>query len=178
MAFLNKSWLVGGLALLALACGRPQGAAPFHVAIVTGTVSQSEDELRGAQALLEAYGPVQRGGMIQHQTYPDDFMSQQETFISNLLALADDPKMKAIVVNQAIPGTAEAFRRIHVRRRDILCLARLFLVLGPVAAQRAGTMAVFDPSSLPPLPPLCSDWPLCSEFSEPGLCSDCSDCSR
>jgi len=123
MTFLSKSWLLGGLALLALACGRPQGAAPFHVAIVTGTVSQSEDELRGAQALLEAYGPVQRGGMIQHQTYPDDFMSQQETYISNLLALADDPKMKAIVVNQAIPGTAEAFRRIHVRRRDILCLA-------------------------------------------------------
>jgi len=108
---------------LLLACGRGRGDAPFHVGIVTSTVSQSEDEIRGAQALMKAYGTVAQGGMIQHLTYPDDFMSQQETFISSVVSLADDPRMRAVVVNQAIPGTAEAFRRIHARRRDILCLA-------------------------------------------------------
>jgi len=97
--------------------------AKFHVGIVTGTVSQSEDDLRGAEALIKEYGSVKTGGMIQHQTYPDDFMSQQETFISNVVSLADDPKMKAIVVNQAIPGTAEAFKRVHAKRKDIFCLA-------------------------------------------------------
>jgi hypothetical protein len=50
-------------------------------------------------------------------------MSQQETFISNVVSMADDPKMKAIIVNQAIPGTAEAFKRIHAKRKDMLCLA-------------------------------------------------------
>jgi len=98
-------------------------AARFHVGIVTGTVSQNEDDLRGAEALMRLYGSVKDGGIILHQTYPDDFMSQQETFISNLVSLSDDPLMKAIVVNQGIPGTAEAFKRVHAKRKDIYLLA-------------------------------------------------------
>jgi hypothetical protein len=97
--------------------------AKYHVGIVTGTVSQSEDDLRGAEQLIKEYKTVKEGGVIQHITYPDDFMSQQETFISSVVALADDPLMKAIVVNQAIPGTAEAFKRVKAKRPDILLLA-------------------------------------------------------
>ena len=100
-----------------------QAKAKFHIGIVTGTVSQSEDDLRGAEALIKEYGSVKSGGMIQHITYPDDFMSQQETFISSVVALADDPLMKAIVINQAIPGTTEAFKRVKAKRADILLLA-------------------------------------------------------
>ncbi len=95
----------------------------FHIGIVTGTVSQSEDDLRGAEELIKRYGKVSEGGMIQHITYPDDFMSQQETTISQIVALADDPLMKAIVVNQAVPGTTEAFKRVKEKRNDILCFA-------------------------------------------------------
>ena len=40
--------------------------ADFHIGIVTGTVSQSEDDLRGAQALIAEYGDVKDGGMIKH----------------------------------------------------------------------------------------------------------------
>ncbi|UTC75046.1 DUF3798 domain-containing protein [Treponema sp. OMZ 792] len=95
----------------------------YHIGIMTGTVSQSEDDLRGAEELIRIYGSVKDGGMIQHITYPDDFMSQQETTISQIVALSDDPKMKAIIVNQAIPGTAEAFKRVREKRPDILLLA-------------------------------------------------------
>ena len=102
--------------------GKPP-KAKFHIGVVTGTVGQSEDDLRGAEQLIKEYGAVQDGGMIQHITYPDDFMSQQETIISNIVALADDPMMKAIVVNQAIPGTTEAFKRVKAKRPDILLLA-------------------------------------------------------
>lgn len=102
----------------------PAGAeAPFHIGIMTGTVSQSEDSLRGAELMLERYGNSSEGGMITHVTYPDNFMSEMEVTIGQLVGLADDPKMKAIVVNQAVPGTAEAFRRIRERRSDILLLA-------------------------------------------------------
>lgn len=97
--------------------------AKFHVGVVTGTVSQSEDDLRGAEQLIKEYKTVKEGGIIQHITYPDDFMSQQETFISSVVSLADDPLMKAIVVNQAIPGTSEAFKRVKAKRPDILLLA-------------------------------------------------------
>jgi len=100
-----------------------QAKAKFHIGVVTGTVSQSEDDLRGAEQLIKEYGSVKDGGMIQHITYPDDFMSQQETFISSIVSFSDDPLMKAIIVNNAIPGTAEAFKRVRAKRPDILLLA-------------------------------------------------------
>ena len=98
-------------------------AADYHIGIVTGTVSQSEDDLRGAEALIAEYGAVADGGIIQHMTYPDNFMEEQETTISVIRGLADDPLMKAVIVNQAVPGTAEAFRQIKEVRPDILCFA-------------------------------------------------------
>lgn len=98
-------------------------AAKFHIGIVTGTFSQSEDEMRGAEALVKLYGDVKDGGMIKHVTYPDNFASEQETVISIIAGLADDPLMKAVVVNQAVPGTTAAFQQIRDSRPDILLLA-------------------------------------------------------
>ena len=119
----KASMLLVALMLLGLMAGTALAAAPFHIGVVTGTVSQSEDDLRGAEALIKAYGDVAKGGMIKHITYPDNFMSEMETTISQIVGLADDPKMKVIVVNQAIPGTTEAFRRVKEKRPDILLLA-------------------------------------------------------
>jgi len=97
-------------------------AAQYHIGIVTGTVSQSEDDLRGAEELIKRYGAVAQGGIIQHVTYPDNFMAQMEVTISQITTLASDPLMKAVIVNQGIPGTAEAFKRIKERRPDIILL--------------------------------------------------------
>ena len=97
--------------------------AKFHIGIMTGTVSQSEDDLRGAELMIAKYGDAKDGGMITHITYPDNFPSEQETTISQIVGLADDPLMKVIVVNQAVPGTAEGFRRVREKRSDILLLA-------------------------------------------------------
>lgn len=105
---------------------QPKAAAKaddFRIGIVTGTVSQSEDDLRGAERLIEEYGAVQNGGIIQHVTYPDNFMDEAETTISIIAGLADDPKIKAVIVNQGVPGTTEAFRRIKERRPDVLTIA-------------------------------------------------------
>ena len=109
---------------IAEAAKKKESKAPsFHIGIVTGTVSQSEDDLRGAELMIQKYGNSASGGMITHVTYPDNFPSEQETTISQILGLADDPKMKVIVVNQAVPGTAEAFRRVREKRSDIILLA-------------------------------------------------------
>jgi hypothetical protein len=97
--------------------------AEFHIGIATGTVSQSEDSLRGAERLTEEYGDSAKGGMITHVTYPDNFMSEMETTIGLLAGLADDPKMKAVIVNQAVPGTTDGLRRIREKRPDIILLA-------------------------------------------------------
>ncbi|AEE15784.1 DUF3798 domain-containing protein [Treponema brennaborense] len=123
--------VIASVALIFTSCSKKDDAkksasadsSAYHIGIVTGTVSQSEDDLRGAEELIKRYGKASEGGVIQHITYPDDFMSQQETTISQIVALADDPLMKAIVVNQAVPGTAEAFKRVKEKRSDILCFA-------------------------------------------------------
>ncbi|MGL5621484.1 DUF3798 domain-containing protein [Cetobacterium sp.] len=95
----------------------------YHIGVITGTVSQSEDGLRGAEEAIKLYGAADKGGEIVHVTYPDNFMQEMETTISQMVSLADDPKMKAVVVGEAIPGTVEAFRRIREKRPDILLVA-------------------------------------------------------
>lgn len=54
----------------------------YHIGVVSGTVSQSEDSLRGAEELLKMYGSTDQGGMVTHVTYPDNFMQEMETTIS------------------------------------------------------------------------------------------------
>ncbi len=110
-------------ALFAAPQARAAEPAKFHIGICTGTVSQSEDDLRGAEALIKKYGDASSGGMIKNITYPDNFMTEMETTISQIASFADDPLMKAVIVQQAIPGTTEAFRRIREKRPDILLFA-------------------------------------------------------
>ncbi len=95
-------------------------AAPFHIGVCTETVSQAEDNLRGAEELIRRYGDVNDGGYIKHVTIPDNFMTEMETTISQIAGFADDPQMKAVVVLTGVPGTTEAFRRIREKRPDIL----------------------------------------------------------
>ena len=90
-----------------------------HIGIVTGSVSQSEDDRRGAEAFQAEYGE----DMVKLAIYPDNFTEELETTIQTIVNMSDDPDMKAIIVNQAIPGTTEAFRQIKERRPDIICIA-------------------------------------------------------
>ena len=122
---MRKAFVVLGLlaAILATSCTAALAAPKFHIGIATLTVSQAEDTLRGAERMLKEYGDVAKGGMIKHVTLPDNFMSEMETTISQIVSFADDPLMKVVVVDDAIPGTTEAFRRIKEKRKDILCFA-------------------------------------------------------
>ncbi|NLD52575.1 MAG: DUF3798 domain-containing protein, partial [Clostridiales bacterium] len=80
---------------------------------------QSEDDRRGAEAVQAKYGE----DMVKLAIYPDNFSEELETTIQTIVNFADDPQMKAIIVNQAVPGTTEAFRQVKERRPDILLLA-------------------------------------------------------
>ncbi len=91
----------------------------FHIAIVTGSYAQSEDDRRGAEAFQARYGEDN----VLLAIYPDNFTEELETTIQIIVDLADDPDMKAVIVNQAVDGTTEAFRRIKEKRPDILCIA-------------------------------------------------------
>jgi hypothetical protein len=110
--------LVVALALLVLvpACAKKEASSlPFKVGIVTGTVSQGEDEYRAAEKLKKKFP-----GSVVHRTYPDNFMQEQDTTISQIVGLAADPKVKVIILGQAIPGSVPAVRKVRETRTDIL----------------------------------------------------------
>ena len=94
-------------------------AATWKIAIMTGTTSQGEEEFRAAEALKEKYPDN-----VITDTYPDQFMAEQETTIAKLTAFAADPDVKAIVMCQAVPGATPAFNAIReMGRDDILFIA-------------------------------------------------------
>ena len=104
------------------ATGGEQPAAAekkFKIAIYTNTVSQNEEEFRSAEKAVQKYG----ADMIVTQTIPDNFMKEQETVIANGLALVSDPEVKALIMNQAIPGAAAMFEKIKEQRPDVLLIA-------------------------------------------------------
>lgn len=130
-----RKLLVGILAIssLFIACGKkeaPVDSQPevkteqattqnYHIGVITTTVSQSEDNFRGAEAVIAEYGLSKDGGKITHVTIPDNFMQEQETTISQMVSLADDPDMKAIFTAEGVPGTYAAFKAIKEKRPDI-----------------------------------------------------------
>ena len=112
------------MALSLVACGEKKGETDdntvhYKIGIVTGSVSQSEDDRRGAEAFQKEYGE----DMVQLAIYPDNFTEETETTIQSIVNLSADPLMKAIIVNQSVPGTTEAFRKIKETRPDIICIA-------------------------------------------------------
>jgi len=112
----------------------------FHVGIVTGTVSQSEDDRRGAEAFQAKYGEEN----VILATYPDNFPDEKETVVQTIVNMADDPDMKAVIVNQGVPGTAEAFRQIKERRPDIICISGESQEDLPVIAEASDLVVVND----------------------------------
>jgi len=113
--------LLAVLAVTMVGCGgngeETGGESSFKIGIVTGTVSQGEDEYRAAEIMVERYGD-----RVVHVTYPDNFMQEQETFIGRVTELAADPDIKAIIICQGVPGTAAALDKVREMRNDILLM--------------------------------------------------------
>ena len=104
---------------LALACGAV-AEGNWKIAIMTGTVSQGEEEFRAAEKAIATWG----ADHIVTATYPDNFMSEMETTVSTLVGFASDPDVKAIVMCQAVPGAKAGFDKIReMGRDDILLIA-------------------------------------------------------
>ena len=87
----------------------------FKIGIITGTASQGDEEITQANKMKEKYGD-----MIVTSTYPDNFTTETETVISNTVAMASDPAVKAIIWCQAIPGTAAAIDKVRETRPDMI----------------------------------------------------------
>lgn len=97
----------------------PAADATYKIGILTGTVSQNEEEYRAAENVVKKYG----ADRIVVKTYPDKFMDEQDTTISNIVELASDPDIKAIVIVQAVPGVAAGIEKAREIRPDLLFVA-------------------------------------------------------
>jgi len=93
----------------------PEAEETYKIGIMTGTVSQGEEEFRAAQNMAEKYGDK-----IVTATYPDNFSSETETTIANVISMASDPDVKAIVFIQAVPGACAAVDKVRETRPDML----------------------------------------------------------
>lgn len=93
-------------------------AEDFKIGIITGTASQGDEEITQANKMKEKYGD-----MVVTSTYPDNFTTETETLISNAVAMASDPAVKAIVWCQAVPGTAAAIDKVRETRPDMIFIA-------------------------------------------------------
>lgn len=85
------------------------------IAIVTNTLSQNEEEYRSAQQMVEKYGE----NKISHVLWPDNFMTEQEQMISTITKIGSDPEVKALIINQAVPGTNAAVDKLLETRDDM-----------------------------------------------------------
>lgn len=114
--------LVLTLAIGLAACGQKPAAnnqaseGNWKIGIMTGTVVQNEEEYRAAQNVVAKYGEEH----VITMTYPPKFMDEQETTIANVVSMASDPDVKAIVICQAVPGTGAAIDKAREVRDDIL----------------------------------------------------------
>jgi len=97
--FLTSTVFAGGRG----AAARDDG---WRIGIITGTVSQGEEEYLAALRMQQMFG----ADRIIRTTYPDNFGAEMEVTIANTLALAD-AGARAIVFVQAVPGTIAAIQR-------------------------------------------------------------------
>ena len=95
--------------------GEKAASADYKIGIITGTVSQGEEEYQAAQNLKAKYGDK-----VVTATYPDNFSTETEQTIATVTNMAADPDVKAIVFVQAVPGAAAAINKVKETRDDIL----------------------------------------------------------
>ena len=95
--------------------GSAAASVDYKIGIITGTVSQGEEEYQAAQKMKE-----KSGDMFVTATYPDNFSTETEQTIATVTNMAADPDVKAIVFVQAVPGATAAINKVKETRDDIL----------------------------------------------------------
>lgn len=117
---MKKIFILMVLVLL-VACGKKEVAVDdgsYKIGIVTPSLVTSEDEYRAAEKMVEKYPDI-----VRHVVLPVNFNAELETGISQITSLADDPKMKGIVVVSGQSGLIAGLQRVKEKRPDIMTIA-------------------------------------------------------
>ena len=120
-----------------------EAGGDYKIGIITGTVSQGEEEYQMATQLKEKYGD-----MIVTATYPDNFSTETEQTINVATSMAADPDVKVIVWVQAVPGATAAIERVRETRPDILFICGVCAEDPGVIADAADICLLVDELSM------------------------------
>ena len=90
---------------------------PFEgkIALITNSRIASEVEYESGVAVSKKYGRDR----VVHVTWPASYFYDQQGMIDVVTALGSDPDIKAIIINQTLPGTNAAIDKLKETRNDI-----------------------------------------------------------
>jgi hypothetical protein len=91
------------------------GPFPGKIAVISSDVSQNEEEFRAGEQLVKKYG----SDKVTLVTWPANFMAEQEQMVTIVQRLAADKDLKALIINQAVPGTNPAVDKLLETRKDV-----------------------------------------------------------
>lgn len=89
----------------------------YKIGVVTPTLSTSEDEYRAGENMAKKYPEI-----VEHIVLPEDTNENPQGGISQIISLADDEDMKAIVVASGQAGLLPAFQEVKEKRPDIVTI--------------------------------------------------------
>ena len=87
----------------------------WKIAFVTFCDMFIDEEYRSVKTIMEKYGQDR----VIHRIWPLRFSSEGEKMISILLDIAEDPEVKALVINPAVINTNAAVARFRELRDDV-----------------------------------------------------------
>ena len=119
------------LAMEVVSCSRPKGARESqpHVIVVTPSEALSPVEFHSAEGFVRACSASGAKADVSHVVLPDLVMFSDKTGSSELKVAAfiatavADSRVKAIVVEPAVQGSAEGFHRAKASRPELFCIA-------------------------------------------------------
>ena len=116
------------------------------IAVITNAVSQNpgDDEFNSVKQLIEKYG----SDKIMHVTWPLNFTTERNKVIDTVTGLAADMEIKAMVMNQSLPGTNLALDKLKETRNDIFIVCCTLHDDPSVTAERANLLLDTDVVSI------------------------------
>lgn len=101
------SLMIAILLITSLSAFAPKSQDDFVIGVLTGTVSQGEEEFRAGETMAKKYP-----GKVITATYPDNFNNEVETTVARAVELANQGA-DLIVFVQAVPGTSAAIDKVR-----------------------------------------------------------------
>jgi hypothetical protein len=92
---------------------------PGKIAIITNDVIGYEEEYRSAAQVVAKYGEDK----VIHKLWPTKYPEEREKMIRIVQQIAEDPDVKALIINQAVHNSLAAVNKLLESRSDMFIVA-------------------------------------------------------